>query len=69
MTPWCKDAVDTAHSPKLYFVKLDVQACFDTIEQSKLLGILKNLITEVGSNNSVRYGVIDNWLCINSVYT
>ena len=24
--------------PKLYFVKVDVQACFDTIEQGKLLG-------------------------------
>ncbi|KAF7974772.1 hypothetical protein HWV62_11243 [Athelia sp. TMB] len=32
--------------PNLYFVKLDVQACFDTIEQSKLLHILKDLITE-----------------------
>ena len=33
--------------PKLYFVKLDVQACFDTIEQTKLLGILRDLISEV----------------------
>ncbi|KAI5122895.1 hypothetical protein M0805_007573 [Coniferiporia weirii] len=32
--------------PKLYFVKVDVQACFDTIEQDKLLGILKALISE-----------------------
>ncbi|KAL4243808.1 Telomerase reverse transcriptase [Abortiporus biennis] len=32
--------------PKLYFVKLDVQACFDTIEQGKLLEILKQIITE-----------------------
>ena len=32
---------------KLYFVKADVQACFDTIEQAKLLGILKSLISEV----------------------
>ena len=33
--------------PKLYFVKLDVQACFDTIEQPKLLEILQDLISEV----------------------
>lgn len=32
--------------PKLYFVKVDVQACFDTIEQSTLLNILKQLISE-----------------------
>lgn len=34
-------------SPKFYFVKVDVQACFDTIEQNKLLGILKSIISEV----------------------
>ena len=33
--------------PKLYFVKVDVQACFDTIEQTKLLSILRDLISEV----------------------
>ena len=33
--------------PKLYFVKVDVQACFDTIEQSKLLEIIKDAISEV----------------------
>ncbi|KAG6855773.1 hypothetical protein H0H87_010982 [Tephrocybe sp. NHM501043] len=32
--------------PHLYFVKIDVQACFDTIEQSKLLNILRELISE-----------------------
>ncbi|KAG6862537.1 hypothetical protein C0995_000085 [Termitomyces sp. Mi166 len=32
--------------PQLYFVKVDVQACFDTIEQSKLLDILQELISE-----------------------
>jgi telomerase reverse transcriptase len=31
----------------LYFVKVDVQACFDTIEQTKLLEILRELISEV----------------------
>lgn len=34
-------------SPRLYFVKVDVQACFDTIEQSKLLEIIKDAISEV----------------------
>lgn len=33
--------------PKLYFVKVDVQACFDTIEQTKLLSILRDMISEV----------------------
>jgi telomerase reverse transcriptase len=32
--------------PKLYFVKVDVQACFDTIDQSTLLTILKELMSE-----------------------
>ncbi|RDB25955.1 Telomerase reverse transcriptase [Hypsizygus marmoreus] len=32
--------------PHLYFVKVDVQACFDTIEQTKLLEILRELISE-----------------------
>ena len=32
--------------PKLYFVKVDVQACFDTIDQMKLLEILKEIISE-----------------------
>ena len=35
--------------PKLYFVKVDVQACFDTIEQWELLRIIDKLISEVGS--------------------
>jgi telomerase reverse transcriptase len=33
--------------PKLYFVKVDVQACFDTIEQTKLLEIIRELLFEV----------------------
>ena len=33
--------------PKLYFVKVDVQACFDTIEQRELLRIIDKLISEV----------------------
>ncbi|KAF5327773.1 hypothetical protein D9619_004557 [Psilocybe cf. subviscida] len=32
--------------PKLYFVKVDVQACFDTIDQGKLLHILRRLLSE-----------------------
>ncbi|CAK5268459.1 unnamed protein product [Mycena citricolor] len=32
--------------PKLYFVKVDVQACFDTIPQRKLLEILRNILSE-----------------------
>ncbi|KAH9481585.1 Telomerase reverse transcriptase [Psilocybe cubensis] len=32
--------------PKLYFVKLDVQACFDTIDQTKLLHVIRQLISE-----------------------
>ncbi|KAK7463508.1 Telomerase reverse transcriptase [Stygiomarasmius scandens] len=32
--------------PKLYFVKVDVRACFDTIEQTKLLDILSQLLSE-----------------------
>jgi len=36
--------------PKLYFVKVDVQACFDTIDQGKLLGIIQNLVSEVGES-------------------
>lgn len=37
----------TIHRPKLYFVKVDVRACFDTIEQTKLLEILREVISEV----------------------
>lgn len=35
--------------PKLYFVKVDVRACFDTIQQDKLLEIVEEILTEVGS--------------------
>jgi len=35
------------YSPRLYFVKVDVQACFDSIDQTKLLHILRDLISEV----------------------
>lgn len=35
------------YRPQLYFVKLDVQACFDTITQAKLIQILRDIISEV----------------------
>ena len=38
------------YSPKLYFVKVDVQACFDSIEQSTLLKILRNVISDVNKS-------------------
>ncbi|CUA77091.1 telomerase reverse transcriptase [Rhizoctonia solani] len=34
--------------PKLYFAKLDVRACFDSIDQGKLLDILKGTLTQKG---------------------
>ena len=33
--------------PKLYFVKVDVRACFDTIDQTRLLAILREVLSEV----------------------
>jgi hypothetical protein len=33
--------------PKLYFVKVDVVACFDSISQGKLFDILRQLLGEV----------------------
>ena len=41
--------------PKLYFLKVDVQACFDTIEQTKLLEILEEVISHEGYLTQ-RYG-------------
>jgi telomerase reverse transcriptase len=32
--------------PPLYFVKLDIQACFDTIPQKKLLNLIAELVSE-----------------------
>ncbi|KAI0955894.1 hypothetical protein AcV7_006436 [Taiwanofungus camphoratus] len=48
--------------PKLYFVKVDVQACFDTIEQTKLLEILRELISE-DTYMIQRYGQVN---CVGS---
>ncbi len=36
--------------PRLYFVKVDVKACFDTINQHTLLIILDHILTEVSLN-------------------
>ncbi|PIL35516.1 hypothetical protein GSI_02244 [Ganoderma sinense ZZ0214-1] len=47
-----------AKLPKLYFVKVDVQACFDTIEQTKLLSILRDLISE-DTYMIQRYGTVN----------
>lgn len=34
-------------SEKIYFVKCDVQSCFDTITQDKLLEVIKNVLQDV----------------------
>ncbi|CDO70652.1 hypothetical protein BN946_scf184756.g19 [Trametes cinnabarina] len=47
----------SAKLPKLYFVKVDVQACFDTIEQTKLLEILRELLVE-DAYMLQRYGAV-----------
>lgn len=35
------------HRPRLYFVKVDVRSCFDTIEQSTLMDVLADLLQDV----------------------
>jgi telomerase reverse transcriptase len=45
LLPPCTDTL--LGSPKLYFVKVDVQACFDSITQDKLLSILHKILSEV----------------------
>lgn len=45
-----KAALLDAHNdilPRLYFVKVDVKACFDTINQQTLLTILATVLQEV----------------------
>ncbi|VDB94295.1 unnamed protein product [Peniophora sp. CBMAI 1063] len=49
--------VHEATWPKLYFVKVDVQACFDTIEQTKLLRLLRDIISE-DEYSIIRYGEV-----------
>ncbi|CAG8097164.1 unnamed protein product [Penicillium salamii] len=36
----------TSKLPPLYFVKLDIQACFDTIPQKKLLNLISDLVSK-----------------------
>lgn len=50
---------DKRSRPKLYFVKVDVRACFDTIEQGKLLEILRKVIEEASISSSVRRALMD----------
>jgi telomerase reverse transcriptase len=45
----CEEAYPFAWRCSLYFVKLDVRACFDTIKQDKLLEIIQNILKEAGS--------------------
>jgi hypothetical protein len=51
---YCLCKTKASLRPKLYFVKVDVQACFDSIEQGKLLEIIRRIIKEVSiaSNRS-----------------
>jgi len=47
-TEVCKwSPLNAIHRPKLYFVKVDVRAAFDTIDQQKLLEILRRILSEV----------------------
>ena len=38
--------ISVVYRPKLYFVKLDIQACFDTINQDRLLQILESILQD-----------------------
>ena len=37
---------DQSHNRRLFFVKLDIQSCFDTIPQHKLVALIKKLVSE-----------------------
>jgi len=41
--PW----LETDSSPKLYFVKMDIKAAFDTIKQDKMLQVVSSLLDQV----------------------
>ncbi len=43
------EQVPWRYRPSLYFVKVDVQACFDSINQDKLLEILEEILSSVYS--------------------
>lgn len=38
---------ETDSSPKLYFVKMDIKAAFDTIKQDKMLQVVSSLLDQV----------------------
>lgn len=42
-----KSRLQPGASRELYFVKVDVKACFDTIQQEKLLDVINSVLTEV----------------------
>ncbi|OXV06383.1 hypothetical protein Egran_05849 [Elaphomyces granulatus] len=37
---------DQSHNRRLFFVKLDIRSCFDTIPQHKLVALIKKLVSE-----------------------
>lgn len=41
-----KQTITNVSSPRLYIVKLDIRACFDSIDQDKLLNILESIVAE-----------------------
>lgn len=43
--------------PRLYMIKVDVKACFDTIKQDKLLGLLKKLVKSVLPHDNLTGGL------------
>lgn len=48
------------HSPKLYFVKVDVKSAFDSIDQDKLLGVLEEILRNdtAGDYVTTRYSQV-----------
>jgi hypothetical protein len=41
--------------PKVYFVKVDIQRCYDTIKQDKLMDLIRYVLSEVRHNKSSTY--------------
>ena len=39
--------METDFRPKLYFVKMDIKAAFDTIKQDKMLEVVSSLLDQV----------------------
>ena len=40
-------AIDNGNRPRLYFVKMDIIAAFDTIRQNKMLEIVTDILDKV----------------------